>query len=100
MLCAALSVPVGMSTDGLPVGAQFVAPHGQDGLILSLGLALEKLVGRLEAPPDPPACAGCSASVHFQTVSPATHPASLHFSRCAHGQMLERRTTSGHGSCF
>lgn len=74
MPSAALSVPVGMSTDGLPVGAQFVGPHGQDGLILSLGLALEKLIGRLEAPPDPPACAGCSASVHYQVVSPAQAP--------------------------
>ena len=71
--CAALSVPLGMSTDGLPIGAQFVAPPGQDGLVLGLGLALEKLIGSLDPPPDPPACAGCSAFVQNQVVS-LLHP--------------------------
>ncbi len=62
-----------MSTDGLPVGAQFVAPHGQDGLVLSLGLALEQLLGRLDPPPEPPACTGCSAVVVNQVVSFMCH---------------------------
>lgn len=38
----ALSLPLAMSTDGLPIGVQFVAAHGRDGLLLQLGRDLEQ----------------------------------------------------------
>lgn len=65
-----LTIPLGMSTGGLPVGANFAGPPGSDSDILSLGLALEKLLGRLPGPAEPPGCLGCTANVTNQTVSP------------------------------
>lgn len=38
----ALSLPLGRSADGLPMGAQFAAAHGQERLLLELGRALEE----------------------------------------------------------
>ena len=38
----AMSVPLGMSKDGLPIGSQFAAAKGGDGLLLSLAYELEK----------------------------------------------------------
>ena len=39
----ALSVPCGQLADGMPVNLQIAGPHGQDGLVLSLGRALAAL---------------------------------------------------------
>ena len=45
-----LSVPVGMTASGLPVGLEFDGPQGQDRPLLGIGLAVEQLFGRLPAP--------------------------------------------------
>jgi amidase len=37
----AMSVPLFWNDDGLPIGSQFVAPHGDEGLLLSLAYELE-----------------------------------------------------------
>lgn len=37
----AMSVPLGMSSDGLPIGSQFAAAKGQEGTLLSLAYELE-----------------------------------------------------------
>ncbi len=37
----AISLPLGVASNGLPVGVQFAAPYGQDGLLLELALELE-----------------------------------------------------------
>lgn len=49
---AALSVPVGMS-NGLPVGLELDALPGHDSELLGLGIAVERVVGRIPAPPVP-----------------------------------------------
>jgi mandelamide amidase len=46
-----LSVPIGLTSDGLPVGLEFDGPAGSDRLLLELGLALEKSIGTLPPPP-------------------------------------------------
>ena len=46
-----LSVPIGLTTDGLPVGLEFDGPAGADRLLLELGYALEKSLGTLPPPP-------------------------------------------------
>jgi mandelamide amidase len=46
-----LSVPIGLTTDGLPVGLELDGPAGADRLILELGYALEKSLGMLPPPP-------------------------------------------------
>jgi indoleacetamide hydrolase len=48
----AMVLPAGMTKSGLPVGIEFDAPAGSDRKLLSLGLALEKVLG----PVPPPAC--------------------------------------------
>jgi Asp-tRNA(Asn)/Glu-tRNA(Gln) amidotransferase A subunit family amidase len=45
-----LSVPVGLTADGLPVGMELVGRAESDGTVLALGKALEQLVGVLPAP--------------------------------------------------
>lgn len=45
-----LSLPAGMTAQGLPVGMEIDGPLGSDGKLLSIGLAIEKLFGSL-APP-------------------------------------------------
>ena len=40
----AMSVPLGMSDDGLPIGMQFMAGYGQDGTLLRLAGQLERTV--------------------------------------------------------
>ena len=46
---AALSIPVGLS-EGLPVGLEFDALPGNDSELLGLGIAIENVVGRIQAP--------------------------------------------------
>ena len=41
--CPALSVPSGLTADGLPVGIQLVGPHGADRRLLEMGSAYEEL---------------------------------------------------------
>jgi mandelamide amidase len=45
-----LSVPVGLTGDGLPVGLEIDGPLGSDERILGIGLAMEALFGHLPAP--------------------------------------------------
>jgi mandelamide amidase len=45
-----LSVPMGMTKEGLPVGFALDGPRGSDRKLLAIGLALEKLFGPLPAP--------------------------------------------------
>lgn len=45
-----LTVPAGLTAAGLPVGLELDAPAGTDRALLSLGLAVEALLGRLPAP--------------------------------------------------
>ena len=37
----AVSLPMGRSSAGLPIGVQFAAAHGQDGVLLQLARAIE-----------------------------------------------------------
>ena len=46
---AALNVPAGM-LNGLPVGLQLDAPPGHDSELLGLGIAVERVLGRIPAP--------------------------------------------------
>jgi amidase len=41
----AMSLPVGMSESGLPIGVQLVGPPGSERRLLGLGAALEQAVG-------------------------------------------------------
>jgi mandelamide amidase len=50
---AALSLPAGLS-NGLPVGLQLDALPGHDSELLALGVAVEKVLGRIPAPRVPP----------------------------------------------
>jgi amidase len=34
-------LPLGTAANGMPVGVQFAAPYGQDGLLLEIALELE-----------------------------------------------------------
>ncbi len=43
--CPAISVPAGMTPEGLPVGIQLVAPHGQDRRLLEIASAFEAARG-------------------------------------------------------
>jgi amidase len=40
--CPAMSVPLGVSAEGLPIGAHFGAAFGQDGLLYALAGQLER----------------------------------------------------------
>ncbi|KAL3136240.1 hypothetical protein ABBQ32_007252 [Trebouxia sp. C0010 RCD-2024] len=64
-LSTALAFPIGFDNTGTPAGLQVAAPPGSDGLILSLGLAMEKLFGSLPPPPTVAACSGCTAHVAY-----------------------------------
>jgi indoleacetamide hydrolase len=46
----ALSVPAGLTGDGLPVGMELVGPAGTDDVVLAIGEALEAARGPLPAP--------------------------------------------------
>jgi mandelamide amidase len=45
-----LSIPAGLTADGLPVGLELDAPAGADRALLALGLAVEAVLGRLPPP--------------------------------------------------
>jgi mandelamide amidase len=45
-----LSVAVGLTKDGLPIGLEFDGPAGSDKRLLALGYAMEALAGKI-APP-------------------------------------------------
>jgi mandelamide amidase len=45
-----LALPMGMTTDGLPVGIELDGPPGTDRRLLSIGLALEPVLGPVPAP--------------------------------------------------
>jgi Asp-tRNA(Asn)/Glu-tRNA(Gln) amidotransferase A subunit family amidase len=45
-----LSIPVGSTASGLPVGLELDAPERQDRALLGIGMAIEKLFGKLPAP--------------------------------------------------
>ena len=45
-----LSIPVGVTASGLPVGLELDAPERQDRALLGIGMAIEKLFGKLPAP--------------------------------------------------
>jgi mandelamide amidase len=49
MGAAALSVPVGLAR-GLPVGLELDALPGRDSKLLGLGIAVEKVIGRVPPP--------------------------------------------------
>jgi len=50
---AGLSIPIGLTTAGLPVGLELDGLEGKDEKVLGIGLSLEKVFGRLPAPPRP-----------------------------------------------
>jgi indoleacetamide hydrolase len=45
-----LSVPAGLTSDGLPVGLELDGPAGSDRTLLAIGLAVEEVLGPLPAP--------------------------------------------------
>jgi Asp-tRNA(Asn)/Glu-tRNA(Gln) amidotransferase A subunit family amidase len=45
-----LTVPAGLTSDGLPVGIEFVGPGNSDNRLLAIGRAYEKLRGTMPAP--------------------------------------------------
>lgn len=45
-----LSVPAGLTCDGLPVGIEIDGPVGSDSRLLSLGLTMEKILGSVPPP--------------------------------------------------
>ena len=53
-LCG-LTIPAGLDGSGMPVGLQLLAPRGRDERVLSIGLAVEGIIGpasrRLGTPP-------------------------------------------------
>ena len=46
----ALSVPAGLTGDGLPVGMELVGPAGTDDVVLAIGEALEAARGPVPGP--------------------------------------------------
>ncbi len=58
-----------MDNTGTPAGMQISAPPGSDGLMLSLGLAMERMFGPMPPPPTTAACSGCTANVSYVPVS-------------------------------
>jgi len=47
---ASLTLPAGLTTDGLPVGVEMVALPGQDRELLALGMSVEKVLGKIPPP--------------------------------------------------
>lgn len=51
-----LSLPVGLASNGLPIGIQFHARPFQDGLLLKFGEAVEGLFRKMPPPTSKPLC--------------------------------------------
>ncbi len=51
--CPAISVPMGTTPDGLPIGLQVMAPVGRDDRVLAIAAAYEAARGAAAAPPPP-----------------------------------------------
>ncbi len=51
----AMSVPAGFDSDGLPIGAQFVAAHNREGILLQLAAQIEEAAPWPKVAPWPPA---------------------------------------------
>lgn len=49
-----LSLPIGLTAGGMPVGLELDGPEGADRTLIGLGLAMEELFGRLPPKPFPP----------------------------------------------
>ena len=47
---AGLSIPMGMTVDGLPVGVEIDGPAGSDRRLLAIGLQMEKILGSVPSP--------------------------------------------------
>jgi mandelamide amidase len=47
---AGLSVPMGLTAEGLPVGVEIDGPAGSDRHLLAIGLELEKILGPVPPP--------------------------------------------------
>lgn len=62
-----LSIPIGLAADQLPIGLQLHSRPGDDGTLLSAGLAIEKVVAATPPPPRIPPCFGCQAKVELRT---------------------------------
>ena len=45
-----LTLPMGMTADGLPVGVEIDGPAGSDRRLLSIGLEIEKILGPVPRP--------------------------------------------------
>jgi Asp-tRNA(Asn)/Glu-tRNA(Gln) amidotransferase A subunit family amidase len=45
-----LSLPAGLTTEGLPVGLELDGPLGSDRRLLAIGVAFEQVLGALPAP--------------------------------------------------
>ncbi|DBA70792.1 TPA: hypothetical protein ACH3X2_011685 [Trebouxia sp. C0005] len=65
----AISIPIGLSTDGLPLGIHFQARPEEDGLLLAFSAAVEKVLPPMPAPPFTPACQGCTPKVKLQAAN-------------------------------
>lgn len=48
-----LSIPMALTKGGLPLGIEIDGPAGSDRKLLAVGLTLERILGRLPAPPGP-----------------------------------------------
>jgi mandelamide amidase len=46
-----ISLPIGMTESGLPVGLELDAPAGEDRRLLGVALAAEQVFGALKPPP-------------------------------------------------
>jgi Asp-tRNA(Asn)/Glu-tRNA(Gln) amidotransferase A subunit family amidase len=47
-----ISVPVGLSSTGLPIGLQLLAPWGEEGRLLDAAERIEEAIGPLSPPPN------------------------------------------------
>lgn len=57
-----LSLPAGLTANGLPVGLELDGPAGSDRRLLAIGLALEAVLPPTPPPLDRKACSGCGSS--------------------------------------
>lgn len=68
-IVTALAFPIGFDSQGIPTGLQFAALPGQDSLMLSLAIAVEKLFGPMAPPPTVAGCSGCTANTRNVAVA-------------------------------